>query len=367
MKALVHTQPYQLEYTDCPDPTLGADDVLIRVKACGICGSDVQGYTGQTGRRIPPIIMGHEASGIIVGLGAGVTAFEPGDRVCFDSTVYCNKCGPCRSGQTNRCEQRQVLGVSVPGFRRHGAYAQRVGVPWWIVTKIPDQMTFVQASLLEPLSIGLHAANRLTPGGPDTVVIIGAGPIGLFILQAVRLKGATRIIVSDIEEYRLGVARQLGADRVINPAQEDLKGAVLEATDGRGAAAVFEAVGIPQTLQTAAGVTQAGGQVIAVGLRDRMVEIDMQEIISRELTLTGSYASAGEYREALDHLAAGRMVVDPLISEVLPLEQVELQGVLHRLEQQNLVHHLHLQYAEHCPRQSLSQFMSIHRTAECQW
>ncbi|MCH7859268.1 MAG: galactitol-1-phosphate 5-dehydrogenase [Candidatus Marinimicrobia bacterium] len=321
MKALVHTQPYQLEYTDCPDPTLGADDVLIRVKACGICGSDVQGYTGQTGRRMPPIIMGHEAAGVIEALGSGVAAFQPGDRVCFDSTVNCNRCEPCGSGQSNRCEQRQVLGVSVPGFKRHGAYAELVAVPWWIVTKIPDEMSYAQASLAEPAAVGLHAAHRWFPAGHDTVVVIGAGPIGLFILQAVRLKGVAKIIVSDINDYRLGVARQLGADRVVNPAQEDLKAVVLEATGGRGADAVFEAVGRPQTLQAAAGVTITGGQVIAVGLLDRMVELDMQEFISRELTLTGSYASAGEHREAVDHLAAGRLVIEPLISTVLPLEQ----------------------------------------------
>ncbi len=321
MKALVHTQPYQLEVADFPDPVMGADDVLIRVKACGICGSDVHGYTGKTGRRIPPIIMGHEASGVIEAAGERVTAFQPGDRVSFDSTVYCNRCGPCRSGLYNRCEQRQVLGVSVEQFKRHGAYAELVAVPEWIVSKLPDALSFVQAALAEPASIGLHAATRYVPSDKDTVVIIGAGPIGLFILQAVRLRGGNRIIVADINAFRLGLAKQLGADEVVNPAEEDLAAAVRKATQNRGADAVFEAVGVAATLQTAAAVTKAGGQVIAVGLLDRMVAVDMQAFISRELTLTGSYASAGEYREGLDHLAAGRIRVDPLISEVLPLEQ----------------------------------------------
>ena len=321
MKALVHTQPYQLEYTEFPDPVMGNNDVLVRVKACGICGSDVHGYTGKTGRRIPPIIMGHEASGVIEGTGGGIGALHPGDRVSFDSTVYCNRCGPCRSGIYNRCEQRQVLGVSVEQFKRHGAYAELVAVPEWIVSKLPDPISFVQAALAEPASIGLHAATRYVSSDQDTVVIIGAGPIGLFILQAVRLRGVNHTIVSDINPFRLGIAKQLGADEVVNPAEEDLPAAVLKATHQRGADAVFEAVGYAETLQTAAAVTKVGGQVIAVGLLDRRVELDMQAFISRELTLTGSYASAGEYREALDYLATGRIAVDPLISEVLPLEQ----------------------------------------------
>ena len=140
MKALLYTEPYHLEFTDVPEPRAGEDEVLVRVKACGICGSDVQGFTGKTGRRIPPLIMGHEAAGIVEGFGKNVRDFGKGDRVCFDSTVYCNKCEPCRAGRYNRCKRRQVLGVSVPQFRRHGAFAEYVAVPSWIVAKIPDTM-----------------------------------------------------------------------------------------------------------------------------------------------------------------------------------------------------------------------------------
>ena len=193
MKALIHTKPYCFEYSDFPDPSVSEDEVLIRVKACGICGSDVQGFTGKTGRRLPPLIMGHEAAGVVENTGKNVNGFEKGDRVCFDSTVYCNKCQPCRNGLYNRCDKRQVLGVSTPEFRRHGAFAEYVAVPWWIVSKLPDNMSFIQAALLEPASIGTHAANRAPISADDTVVVIGGGTIGLFILQAAKLRGAAKV------------------------------------------------------------------------------------------------------------------------------------------------------------------------------
>ena len=150
MKALLYTEPYTLQYTDVPDPQMKDDEVLIRVKACGICGSDVQGYTGKTGRRLPPLIMGHEAAGVVEQIGTNVTGLAPGDRVCFDSTVYCNQCDACKQGLLNRCVKRQVLGVSIPEFKRHGALAEFVAVPHWIVSKLPEGMSFVQAALLEP-------------------------------------------------------------------------------------------------------------------------------------------------------------------------------------------------------------------------
>ncbi len=300
---------------------MGQDDVLVRVKACGICGSDVQGYTGKTGRRIPPIIMGHEAAGVIEAVGRNVKTFAPGDRVCFDSTVYCNQCPACRQGLFNRCVKRQVLGVSTPDFRRHGAMAEFVAVPHWIVARLPDGMSFVQAALLEPASIGLHAANRapLAPG--DTAVVIGAGTIGLFILQAARLRGAKTTIACDINDFRLGLARQVGADICLNTRQADAKQEILKHTDGRGADVAFEAVGFAETFRQAVSLLRTGGALVAVGNLAQQTEFNLQELVSRELTFSGSYASAGEFRPCIDLIAQGRINVQPLISEVLPLSQ----------------------------------------------
>lgn len=320
MKALLYTKPYSFEYTDVPDPAVGDDDVLVRIKACGICGSDVHGSTGQTGRRLPPLIMGHEAAGIVEQVGKHVSGFERGDRVCFDSTVYCNKCEACVQGRFNHCEKRQVLGVSVPAFKRHGTFAEYVAVPWWIVFKIPDSLSFVNAALLEPASIGTHAANRAPIMADCTAVVIGAGTIGLFILQGCKLRGAAKVIVADINEFRLDLAKQLGADTVVNPQESDLKELVLEQTQGKGADVALEAVGYAKTFDTAVSLVKLGGHVVAVGNLEQRAEFDLQQFIARELTFTGSYASSGEFSQCIDLVASGKIDVEPLISEVLPLE-----------------------------------------------
>ena len=319
MKALLYTEPYTLQYTDVPDPDVGDDHVLIRVKACGICGSDVQGHTGKTGRRLPPLIMGHEAAGIVEQIDKNVTDLAPGDRVCFDSTVYCNQCPACKQGLLNRCVQRQVLGVSVPEFKRHGAFAEFVAVPHWIVTRLPDDMSFVQAALLEPASIGTHAANRTQITDNDTVVVIGAGTIGLFILQAAKLRGAKTTIACDINDFRLDLARQVGADECVNPHQIDLTKEIQSRTDGRGADVTFEAVGFAETFHQAVAITKTGGTLVAVGNLAKEMEFNLQELVSRELTFTGSYASAGEFKTCIELIASGRINVAPLVSEVLPL------------------------------------------------
>ncbi len=320
MKALVYIEPLRVEYTDVPAPTISDDDVLVRIKACGVCGSDVQGYTGKTGRRIPPLIMGHEASGIVESLGKNVKDFKPGERVCFDSTVYCNKCDPCKRGLYNRCEKRQVLGVSTADFKRHGAFAEYIAVPWWIVSKIPDHLSFTHAALLEPVSIAMHAANRAPISGSDTLVVIGAGTIGLLILQAAKLKGSQKVIVSDINEFRRDTAIKLNADIVLNPTTSNLKEAVFSETESKGADVTFEAVGYANTFADAISVTKTGGHLVAVGNLQKMVEFDLQELVARELTFTGSYASAGEFRDCIDLVASGKINVEPLISDVLPLK-----------------------------------------------
>jgi L-iditol 2-dehydrogenase len=320
VKALLHTQAYVLEYCDVPEPAVGDEDVLVRVKACGICGSDVAGFTGRTGRRIPPIIMGHEAAGVVERTGRGVADFKPGDRICFDSTVYCNQCPACWQGLYNRCVNRQVLGVSTPQFRRHGAFAEFVAVPHWICARLPDDMSFVQASLLEPASIGTHAANRPPTERSDTVAVVGAGTSGLFILQAARNRGARTTIACDINEFRLGLARRVGADVCLNPTKVDLKCEIDRLTDGRGVDVAFEAVGYGQTFRQAIAITKTGGYVVAVGNLEKETEFNLQELVSRELTFVGSYASAGEFRTCIGLIASGKIDVRPLVSEVLPLK-----------------------------------------------
>jgi len=321
LKALVYTKPYHFEYTDVPDPSVGDEEVLIRVRACGVCGSDVHGCTGQTGRRIPPLIMGHEAAGTIEKLGRAVQGLAVGQRVCFDSTVYCNKCPACRQGLYNRCHNRRVLGVSTPEFKRDGAFAEYVSVPWWIVCPIPDDMSFVQAAMLEPVSIAMHAVNRcyIRPG--DYVLVIGTGTIGLLVLQVAKLKAPVRVLAADINPFRLDLAGKLGADQLIDPGAVDLVEAVQDATEGRGVDVSFEAVGYADTFWQAAASTRIGGAVVAVGNLEKTVRIDLQQLVAKELTITGSYASAGEFRAAIEPVARRQIDVMSLVSDVVPLKE----------------------------------------------
>jgi L-iditol 2-dehydrogenase len=254
-------------------------------------------------------------------VGKNVGDFEKGDRVCFDSTVYCNTCDACRQGLFNRCVERQVLGVSVPAFKRHGAFAEYVAVPSWIVSKIPDLLSFVDASLLEPASIGTHAANRAPIESGDTILVIGAGTIGLFILQGCKLRGAARAIVADINEFRLGIAKELGADVLINPLKSNLREAVMKETHKKGVDVALEAVGYAKTFANAVSATKTGGHIVAVGNLEKTAEFDLQQLVAREHTFIGSYASSGEFRDCIELFASGQINVELLISDVLPLAE----------------------------------------------
>ena len=331
MRALVHTAPLQFNLRDVPEPKPNDEEVLVRVKACGICGSDVHGYTGKTGRRIPPIIMGHEAAGVVEAVGRNVQNVTAGERITFDSTVYCNQCSACRQGRVNLCQNRKILGVSTPAFRRDGAMAEYVVVPWWITYRLPDAVSFEEAALIEPASVSLHAA-RITPiDVNDVVVVVGAGQIGLFAIQAVRVKGAGTIIALDMKEERLALARRLGADVTINPGKADVAAEMRRAVGRPDADAVLEAVGTEASVQLAMDLTKLGGHVTLIGNVTPRVQVNLQDIVSRELTLRGSCAIAGEYRACLDMMAAGRIQAKPLISRIVPLAEGQAAfDALHR-------------------------------------
>jgi len=319
MKALVHTAPYKMELQEWPIPEYGPEDLLVRVKACAICGSDIKGYTGKTGRRQPPIIMGHEAAGIVEAMGKEVIGFSPGDRVCFDSTIYCRRCKYCMAGRRNLCENRQVLGVSEGTYRRHGAMAEYVVVPYWIAVHMPENLSFPQAALIETASIGVHAANRTPLQLNDTVVIIGAGAVGLVTLQAIRLKGAGKVIITDLSPARLELAKQLGADLTLRADVPNLLEQLRAAVGPDGADATIEAVGIQSTIDLALDITRPGGSLTLIGNVTPRVEMGLQSIVSREITIYGVCAS-NEYPDCVELVAAGLIKVDPLISEFARIE-----------------------------------------------
>src|ERR1017187_3189569 len=221
MKALLLSQYRHLEVTDLPKPDPGAGEVLIRVAACGICGSDVHGYDGSSGRRIPPIVMGHEAAGTVAALGQSASGLSEGDRVTFDSTVYCGECPPCLRGDVNLCDRRQVLGVSCSDYRRAGAFAEFVVVPARIVHKLPENFAFEEAALLEAVAVALHAVSLVPLRPGSTALVVGAGTIGLLLQQALRVAGCSRVLVADVDPTRLALSRDLGATKALS-ADSDL-------------------------------------------------------------------------------------------------------------------------------------------------
>jgi L-iditol 2-dehydrogenase len=321
MKALLLREYGEFAYEDVPMPEFGRGEVLVAVKACGICGSDVHGMDGSTGRRRPPIVMGHEASGVIAEVGADVVGWKSGDRVTFDSTIYCGRCGFCRAGQINLCDHRRVLGVSCEDYRQHGAFAEFVTVPERILYRLPDSLPFEHAALVEPLSIAFHAVRRTPVTLNDTAVVVGSGMIGLLLVQALRLAGCGQIIAVDVAPDKLSVASTLGATATANPASGDTVKQVLDLTQGRGADLAFEAVGVAATVDLAVRCVRKGGSVTLVGNVAPKVELPLQVAVTRELTLYGSCASRGEYPACLEMMARGAVQVAPLITAVAPLAE----------------------------------------------
>src|SRR5882762_420008 len=320
MKALLLSTYRHLEIAEVATPVLNPGEVLIRVAACGICGSDVHGYDGSSGRRIPPIVMGHEAAGRIAALGAGVTGWSEGDRVTFDSTVYCGACQHCARGEVNLCDQRQVLGVSCPEYRRAGAFAEYVAVPARIVHPLPDSFAFADAAMLEAVAVAIHAVSLVEIPSGSTALVLGAGTIGLLVLQALRVAGCSWVLVADIDASRLKLAADLAATEVFL-AETDPVARALELTNGAGVDLAVEAVGRRETVSVAIGSVRKGGSVILVGNISPEATLPLQTVVTRQIRLQGSCASAGEYPRAIELMAKGAIQVKPLITAIAPLAE----------------------------------------------
>lgn len=321
MKALVLEKYNDLVYKDVPDPSILSNEVLVKVKACGICGSDVHGLDGSTGRRIPPIIMGHEASGIIVKTGTEVSGWETGDRVTFDSTVYRLNDWFTLNGSYNLSDNREVLGVSPGTYKRDGAFAEFIAIPQHILYKIPDHVTFEQAAMVEAVAVALHSINISGIKTGNKCVVVGAGMIGIFILKLLKLSGASRVIAIDINPKHLEQAEKAGADQILLATDEKLVEKVLALTNGRGADISFEAVGRSESVNIAIDLLRKGGKAVLVGNISPTIDFPLQKVVTSELKVVGSCANRGEYDIILDLLESGKICVDDQISAVVPLSE----------------------------------------------
>jgi L-iditol 2-dehydrogenase len=311
MRALQLVAASKLAVVELPLPAPGPGEVRLRVRACGICGSDLHGMDGGSGRRIPPLVMGHEASGVVDAVGEGVSAWRAGDRVTFDSTVWCGECGYCREGRVNLCDSRQVVGVACAEFRRDGAFAEYVTLPQRILHRLPEGLSFEAAAFAEPVGVALHAVRRAGDVAGASVLVVGAGLIGLLVVQALKRAGAAKVIAVDLDAGRLKLAAELGAEETIVAGS-----APVPEVD-----VAMEVVGAAATVDLALRSVRKGGRVVLVGNLAPSVPLPLQIVVTRELDVLGSCAIAGEYPAALAAIASGEIRVEPLVTASMDLEQ----------------------------------------------
>lgn len=317
MRALIYRGPWKMPLEDLEEPKPAEGQVVVEVQAAGICGSDVHGFTGKSGRRTPGIVMGHEFAGTISQVGGEIGEYKLDDEVVVMPLFSVAQAAD--PYPINMSPHRRLTGMD-----EHGAYAQRVAVRASQLFRKPAALSWQRAALCEPLAVTLHAA-RITPVNPmDKVAVIGAGPIGLLAMLSARLKGAGTIIVTDRSAHRLELAEELGADAVINVGPEDAPGdtaAAILAMTGGGVDVAFEAVGISSTAQQSVAATRNGGNITWIGNNARMIEVDMQSIVTREMSVRGSYGfDETDFAAAIEVLASGRLNADPLVEKTAPLE-----------------------------------------------
>ncbi len=322
MKALLLQDYDHLLYTDVPEPAVGPTEVLVQVAASGICSSDVDGMDGSTGRRIPPIIMGHEAAGTIVAVGQGVTRWHVGERVTYGCAIHCGNCSYCRRGLINLCDDRRWMGVSAPTARKHGSYAEYVAVPQQILVQLPDTVSFAAAALSEPLSVAMHALARTPRTLYDSALVVGCGPIGLLAIQLLRASGCGRIVAVDRNPPRLALAELCGAQVLVGSA---LAGATLatiqSATGNTGVDLALEAAGSESSLQLCVAALRKGGSLTLIGNVLPSVAFPLQAAVVKELTIYSAMTATDEMVRGVAMLAAGAVNALPLINAVVPMSQ----------------------------------------------
>ena len=322
MKAAFLYKPGDIRIEEMEIPIPKDNEALIKLKAVGVCGSDVHFFeVGRIGDFVvkEPLILGHECAGEVVEIGENVKTVKVGDRVALEAGVPCRKCEFCRSGHYNLCSS--VVFLAAPPF--HGAYREYITHPEDFLFKLPDNMTFEEGAMIEPLSVGTYAAERGGVNVRNTVAIIGSGTIGLMTLQAVKARGAIDVIVTDLEPFRLELAKKLGATYTINAKEENAVQKVLEYTNG-GADVVMEAVGAPITIQQTVKMARPGAVIVLIGMPTvDDIPIRVVEAICKEVDIRGIFRYANAYRPAIKLVSKGKIDVKSMITTRFPLEKVQ--------------------------------------------
>lgn len=322
MKALVYHGPGNLRLEIRPVPTPSQGEVLIRVKAVSICGSDLGAYRLHevSDRWQPPIVLGHEFSGEIAGLGEAVKGLSLGQAVTVNPILYCGTCYYCQHGLINLCPNRFSVGTSIGGVQHDGAMQEYLTVRSSAVIPLVNGVSFKQGALMEPLAVSLCASGTGDLGEDERVAIIGAGPIGLMILKFLKATGKKRVFVSDILPSRLDFAKNSGADEVID-GHQDVASHVRELTDGVGADRIIVAAGVPGVMEQSLQMVRNGGKIVLVALIHQKAQLDLIPIVSRQISLLGSYMFTDEIRKVMMLVAQKHVIVDDLITSELPLDE----------------------------------------------
>ena len=297
MKALVYTSPRQLQMLDLADPTPKTGEVLLRIRAVGVCGSDLHGFLGRSRKRVPPLVLGHEFTGEVADVGQAA-GFESGDEVAVYPIISCGICGYCTSDRENLCPSKRVYGLDL-----HGGLAEYVCAPARCLFRLPSGMSFLEGSLIEPLANAVHVLKRLPDVRGQSGLIYGAGPIGMLCAFVAAQFGARRIAVVDRNPHRLASMNRLGANRTVDATAEDPLRSILEWTGGNGVDFSIDAVGNTACRRNTIDCTAAGGAVVCIGLEEEVCEVDTRPLVTREVDLKGSYAyTRADFAEAISLL-----------------------------------------------------------------
>jgi len=316
MKAAVWYGGKEIKIEDVPVPKIKDDEVLVKVKAVSICGSDLHAYLGVSKRRIPPLVMGHEFSGEIAELGSSVTNIQVGERVVIEPVLSCGTCQPCRRGRSNICENLQLVGLHI-----NGAFSEYVAVPAKKCHRLPKTVSFEEASLVEPLAVAVHAVNVASVEKNDTISIIGSGAIGLMTLLVAKDRGVRTIFVLDTLDYRLALAQKLGATTTINVKKENPVQKILKSG---GVDTVFEAVGHQETVQQGLAIVKRGGTVVIIGMLEATMQLPMLDVTVKEIKIQGSYGyTSDDFQHALHLIADRKVSVKPLITHMLAFQDIK--------------------------------------------
>jgi threonine dehydrogenase-like Zn-dependent dehydrogenase len=319
LKAAVYDGAYDIKIKDVPEPTIGPTDVLIKPQFVGICGTDLSAW--EYGLYGPDTILGHEFAGEIVAFGSSVTKYKVGDRVVPNSLLPCKTCEFCQANRFALCEDMQMVGISM-----NGGLAELVALPEGVLYRLPDSVSYEEASFVEPLSVVMRGFKRVDFNPDMSVLILGAGPIGLLSLLLAKSKGTNETYVSEIKEQRLNLAKSLGATGVINPKKESLSLRLETLTDGDGPDLVIETTGAPDPTSEAFTVVKRGGTILVLGICEEPVEADFMRGVLNELKVVFSYLGYEEFPEAIELISNSSIDVKPLISKIIPLDKIVEDG-----------------------------------------